>query len=143
MPGPVPAYTNPPVTPWYYTPTTFPISAITKGATTTVTLTPTTVGGTTINPNFVVGQEVRFLIPNLYGIRELNKQKGYVISLPSSTQVEVDIDSSLYNAFVNNPSGANSEAQLLPVGDVNNGQINSSGQTGQITYIDGSFRNIS
>jgi len=143
MPGPVPAETNPRTTPWYYQPTAFPIAAISLGATTTVTLTAVTTGGTTVNPNFVIGQEVRFLIPYGYGTRQLNNEKGYVISLPSSTQVEVDIDSNLYNAFVASPSGANSNAQLLPVGDINSGQVNSSGRINQLTYISGSFRDIS
>jgi hypothetical protein len=143
MPGPVPAETNPAITPWYYQPTTFPISAVTRGATTTVTLTAVTTGGTTVNPNFVIGQEVRFLIPNGYGIRQLNNQKGYVLSLPSSTSVEVDIDSTSYNAFIVSPSGANSSAQLVPVGDINSGQVNTSGRTNQLTYIPGSFIDIS
>ena len=141
--GPTAPQSNPPITPQYHSPSLFSISAITLGATTTVTMTASSIGGTTVNPNYVVGQLVRFIIPPLYGTRQLNQQTGYVISLPSSTQVEVDIDSALYDAFVSSPTGSASVAQISAIGDINSGPINSSGPSSAQTYIDGSFRDIS
>ena len=141
--GPVPAYANPPITPWYYQPSVFPIADITRGRTTLVTMDANTTGGTTVNPNYVIGQLVRFNMTFGYGIRQINKQQGYVISVPSTYVVEVDIDSRFYNDFDTTPTGATTPSQIIAVGDINSGQINSSGRINNLTYIPGSFRVIS
>jgi hypothetical protein len=141
--GPVPAYSNPAITPWYYTPSKFSIADITRGITTVVTMTPSNVGGTTVYPNYVIGQRVRINMTYGYGMPQINTMEAYVLSVPSSTTVQLDIDSRFFNAFDTTPTGATTPSQIIAVGDINSGQINSSGRTNQLTYIPGSFRDIS
>lgn len=130
---PIPAYSNVPIQPQYYQPRFWFISTIAQGQTTTVT--------TTANQDFVVGQLVRFIIPPTFGIRQLNERQGYVIQILSLTQVLVDIDSSFMDPFVS--SSATTQPQILPVGDIGNGQVNSNGRANNGTFIPGSFINIS
>lgn len=130
---PIPAYANVPIQPQFYQPRFWFISTITRGFTTTVT--------TTADQDFVVGQLIRFIIPPSFGIRQLNEKQGYVISIPSTTQVVVDIDSSSMDSFTS--SSATTRPQILPIGDIANGQINSNGRRNTGTYIPGSFINIS
>ena len=133
--GPIPPESNPPIQPYFYAPSQFNISAITLGQTTTIT--------TSVNNNFVVGQNVRTIIPWNYGTRQLNEQSALVISLPAANQVEINIDSSRYDSFISNPAGPKTQAQILPIGDFNSGNINSSGNLVLATGIPGSFENIS
>ncbi len=130
---PIPAYANVPIQPQFYQPRFWFISTITRGRTTIVT--------TTANQDFVVAQLVRFIIPPSFGIRQLNEQQGYVLSIISPTQVEVDIDSTAMDNFTS--SSATTQPQIIPIGDVGNGQINSNGRRNTGTYIPGSFINIS
>lgn len=130
---PIPAFANVPINPEFYQPRRFVISAITRGFSTTIT--------TTLDMNYVIGQLVRFIIPPSFGIRQLNEQQGYVILIPSSNQVTVDIDSRNFDAFIS--STATTKAQILAIGDVNTGVVNSNGRTQNIPYILGSFINIS
>lgn len=130
---PVPSYSNPPIEPQYYQPRQFFISAISLGQTTTVT--------TTVDHDYVIGQQVRFIIPKSFGTRQLNEQQGYVIDLPASDQVTVSIDSSSYDTFV--LSSATTRPQIMAIGDINSGIINSNGNLDTGTYILGSFINIS
>lgn len=130
---PVPLYQNVPIAAYNYKPSVFVISAITLGFRTLVT--------TTINHNYVIGQLVRLLIPNGFGSRQLNEKTGYVVEIPTTTQVIIDLNSSNADPFVN--ANLNTKAQILPVGDVNSGVLNSNGPKFQLTYIPGSFRNIS
>lgn len=141
--GPVPAQSNPPINPWYYQPSLFTIADITRGSTTIVTMNSNTTGGTSVNPNYVVGQKIRFNITFGYGMPQINKQEAYVISVPSTYTVEVNIDSRFYNAFDTSPTGATTPSQIIAIGDINSGQINSSGRINNLTYIPGSFRDIS
>lgn len=130
---PIPAYSNVPIAPQNYQPSRFVISTITRGLNTTVT--------TTTDLNYVIGQLVRFIIPPSFGITQLNEQQGYVISVPSSTQVIVDIDSRFMNGYIS--SSATTKAQILAIGSINDGRVNSSGRTNNGTFILGSFINIS
>lgn len=134
MSGPISPENNPPINPQYYQPKVFNIEAISNGSTTLVT--------TIVNHDYVVGQEVRFLISQLYAERQLNEKTGLVISIPNPNQVIVDIDSSLFDIFVPNTSSDTTQPQIVSVGDVNSGQINL-GRLGNKTYIPGSFINIS
>jgi hypothetical protein len=129
---PIPAYSNLPIDADFYQPSRFVISNITRGQTTTVT--------TTQDTNYVIGQLIRFIIPPSYGIRQLNEQEGYVIAIPSSNQVTVNIDSTQMDAFIN--SSATTKAQILAIGDINSGPVNT-GRTNNTTFISGSFINIS
>lgn len=134
MYGPIAPENNPPINPQYYQPRVYDISAISIGSTTTVT--------TTVDHDYVVGQLVRLLIPMIYGSFQLNEKLANVISVPSSTQVVLNLDSSLSNAFVANPTSGTTQPQIVALGDVNSGQINT-GRSGNPTYIPGSFIDIS
>lgn len=141
--GPVAPERNPNIHPEWYIPSRFVISEITRGQTTTVTMTPTVIQGVTIDPNYVIGQEVKLNIPLPYGIQQINDRKGYVLSIPSSTQVVISIDSSSFDSFISNPTNTSQDPQILAIGDVNQGTINSSGRVNLGTFIPGSFINIS
>ena len=131
--GPIALYNNLPIEPQFYIPSRFVISTITLGQTTTIT--------TTEDIDYVLGQEVRLIIPPTFGSRQLNEQIGMVISIPASNQFVLNIDSSRnVDQFIS--SSATTVAQCVPVGDYNQGQINT-GRTNNLTYIPGSFRNIS
>jgi len=130
---PAPPYSNLPIRADYYQPHKFEITGVTLGQTTIVT--------TSIAHDYVVGNLCRLLIPNGYGCLQLSGKTGYVISIPSSTQVELSIKSINANAFV--AASLPQKPQIIPVGDINNGSINGSGRINQITYIPGSFINVS
>jgi hypothetical protein len=130
---PTPPYQNPPINPQYYAPRFFFISDVLLGQTTIIT--------TTVNLDYSIGQLCRLIIPPLFGCRQLNEQEGYVISLPSTNQVELDIDSS-QNVDLFITSTATTQPQILAVGDVNTGTLNSNGSITQ-TFIPGSFIDIS
>ena len=51
----------------------------------------------------MVGQLVRFLIPDRYKTRGLNEKQAYVVSVPSSTQLVCDIESFGLTPFVSSP----------------------------------------
>lgn len=132
---PIPAYQNVPIQAGYFQPSQFVISAVTLGPTTTIT--------TTVNMNYVIGQEVRLIIPSSFGCTQLNGLTGFVISLPASNQVEINIDSSVnVNAFIASTSTIQS-AQIVALGDVNSGIISSTGRDIPSTNIPGAFINIS
>jgi len=135
--GPKAPERNPTPTPQYYQPSDFEITALTLGASTTVT--------TAGNVNYVVGQQVRFLIPSFYGTFQLNNLDGFVTSVPSDTQVVVNINSSKMNAFIANPTYGPTKPQIIAIGDVNTGQTIPTGraETMQETSIPGAFINIS
>jgi len=134
-PGPTAPYNNPAITPQYYKPSRFVISDITLGKTTTVT--------TSTAHNYVVGQLVRLLVPNPYGAIDLNEQTGYVISIPSTTEVEIELDSSFFNVYINSPSYGPTSPQILAIGDINTPLPNASGRSNTQTTISGAFINIS
>jgi hypothetical protein len=131
--GPVPPYTNPPIQPLNYQPRRFVISNVTLGSTTTVT--------TTLDMDYVIGQLVRLIIPPSYGCRQLNESQGYVISIPFANQVVLDIYSTGGDPYI--ASSATTQAQILGIGDINSGQVNTNGRVNQLNYIPGSFINIS
>lgn len=135
-PGPTPPYTNPTIHPEYYVPERYQISAITLGQTTTIQ--------TSSAHDFVIGQQLRILIPATYGTRQLNEQSAYVISVPTTTSVVVDIDSSVnYDAFISSPTYGPTPPTVIPIGDINSGALNANGPSNMQNYINGSFRNIS
>jgi len=139
MPGPRPPFSNPPIEPQNFQPSVFVISAISLGVNTTVT--------TSVNNNYVVGQQVRLLIPDKYGSRELNEQTGIVLSIPAPNQVILDINSNGASSFIASPTFLPFQTKTLPqiaaIGDVNSGIISSTGRSIPTTNIPGSFINIS
>lgn len=133
---PIPAYQNLPIEPDFYQPSRFVISNIALGLTTLVT--------TSVNHNYVIGQECRLLIPAPFGCYQLNEVLGYVLSIPMSNQVELSINSLInVDQFIASSDTYPSVAQIVAVGDLNSGQINSNGRIQNKTYIPGSFINIS
>ena len=104
-------------------------------------------GTNDVPPNYVVGQLVRLLIPPKNGARQLNGQSGFVLSLPSSSEVEVAINSVECDPFIPNPTffltESQTQPQILSIGDISGGQINSSGRINLGTTIPGAFQNIS
>lgn len=130
---PIPAFQNLPIEAQFYQPSRFVITAISLGFITTVT--------TSVAHNYVISQQVRLIIPPAYGSRQLNESFGYVISIPSSTQVEIAINSVGVDAFKN--PGTGTVAQILAIGDISEGAINASGPMSTGTYIPGSFINVS
>ena len=132
---PIPAESNPPVETKYYQPSVFDISAITLGKTTVVT--------TSKSHNYVIGNQMRLIIPSNYGSRQLNEQEGYVISIPSNTEVEITINSRDSDAFAIPSPAIGTKAQIMAIGDINSGIISSTGVVISSTNIPGSFINIS
>lgn len=130
---PIPIYQNVPIHDEYYLPTRFVISNIDIGTVTIVT--------TALPHNFVVGQEVRLLVPNGYGSTKLSGISGLVIEIPSTTQVTLDIFSIGVDPFIS--ASLSQQPQIIPIGDVNSGKINASGRIMQGTFIPGNFLNIS
>lgn len=132
--GPIAPLNNLPIRADYYEPSAFFIMGITLGQTTLVT--------TTENHNYVVGQQVRLIIPSTFGCRQLNEQTGFVVSIPNPNQVQVSINSSVgVDAFIS--SSATTLPQILAIGDVNTGAINANGPAHTSTSIPGAFINIS
>jgi hypothetical protein len=137
--GPIAAQNNPAIEPQWFQPSLFPITAISYGSATTVT-TGTSFG---ISNNYVVGQLVRLVIPFPYGARQLNERQAYVVSIPGSNQVVLDINTTIgFDPFIPSPSYSTTVATITAIGDINTGPLNSSiNDTG--TTIPGTFTNIS
>lgn len=131
--GPIPPYNNPPIDPQFYKPRSYDISAISLGITTTIT--------TDVDHDYVIGQEVRLIIPPTFGTRELNGVTGFVIAIPADDEVVLNIYSIGMNQFI--ASSVPNKAQILAIGNINTGSINASGRFITATFIPGSFQNIS
>jgi hypothetical protein len=123
--------------PYLYFPGTSVISAITAPNGTSIP-TGTVQVNTTTAHNFVVGQEVAFRIPPVWGSYQLNSLPdvlipgspiyGYVVSVTNYNTVIVKIAaSSSFNAFVPNQVFASFSGEFFPqivaVGDVNTGGV--------------------
>ena len=115
--------------PYLYVPGINFVSAITTGTTTTVT--------TTTAHNFVVGQQIAFRIPAVWGTTELNSLPntlipgspvyGYVTSVTNVLTFVCSINSTGYTAFTTAVPVASVDGtsfpQVLAVGDVNTGGV--------------------
>jgi hypothetical protein len=131
--GPQAPYNNPPIEPQNFKPSRFVISAVTLGFTTLVT--------TSVNHNYVIGQECRLIIPPGYGCRQLNGVTGLVDSIPNPNQVVLLINSNGGDLFI--AANLRQLPQILAIGDINSGATNDDGRRYTKSYIQGSFRNIS
>jgi hypothetical protein len=128
---PAPLYANLPIR-QTFSPDKFDIQAITLGKTTTVT--------TTTNHDYVVGQQVRFIIPVQYGTRQLNSIQGLITEIPSTNSFIVDINSVGFDTFI--AAGVKTPAQVKAIGNITT--ANPSLSRSQLsTFIPGSFRNLS
>ena len=115
--------------PVLYSPGVAFVSALTLASTTTVT--------TTAPHNFVVGQEIGFRIPSVWGTTQLNTLPnlftpgspvyGYVTSVTSSTVFVCNINSSAFTAFNSNQPFLSFVGlkfpQVFAAGDVNTGGL--------------------
>lgn len=131
---PIPPYQNVPIHPEYYKPRRFVISDITLGIFTIVT--------TTENMDYEIGQEIRLLIPSSFGCYQLNEVTGFVIDIPALNQVKTNIDS-LRNVDPYISSSDVNKAQIVAIGDINNGYVSFTGKDIPNPGIPGSFQNIS
>lgn len=132
---PIPLYQNVPIHSEYYQPSRFVIKAISLGFTTVVT--------TNTIHNYTIGQDVRLIIPSAFGCYQLNEAKANVLSIPSTTQVELSINSIVnVDPFIS-ATATTSSPQILAIGDVNSGATNSFGRSSTATFIPGSFIDIS
>jgi hypothetical protein len=127
------AYVRQVLNPYIYAPGQAFISAISYGTTTTVT--------TTSAHNFVVGQQIAFRIPSVYGPTALNSLPNstipgspvyyYVTSVTSNTVFVCNAVSTGFPTFNTNQTVASVPGLQLPqvvaVGDVNSGGIQYSG----------------
>jgi hypothetical protein len=135
--GPIALYSNPPIEPQYFAPWNFAISNIAIGTTTTVTLVIPSI----TQLNYVIGQQVRFHIPVQFGCRQINGLQGYVIDVIPPNQVIVDLNSQNADPYIS--TSARTSAQLSAIGDINTGQISSTGRNIPLVTIPGAFINIS
>lgn len=99
---------------------------------------------TSLDHNYVINQEVQFFIPPEWGMRQLDQLKGYILSIPSSTQFTVNINTTLFDAFVIpvvpsvvviNP------AEVAGIGENNTGQTAPGGKLPLPQTIPGAFVN--
>lgn len=133
--GPVAPYSNVDIHAEYYLPNVFIISSIMLGCFTTVT--------TVLDMNYTIGQTVRLIIPPANGCRQLNGISGTVVEIPASNQVILNINSSKnVDPFVAT-SNPRENPQIIAIGDINTGFINSNGPSFETTFIPGSFINVS
>lgn len=145
FPGPTAPQNNPIPQPDWFQPSRFTISAITRGATTTVTVLPALFENQNpINMDYVVGQQVRFIIPQPYGIRQLNEVDAFVVDITGLNQFVVNVNSLLnFNDFIPSPPFGPTVPHVVPIGDVNSGTINSAGRASTGLFPPGTFINIS
>lgn len=136
--SPATAFVKKVLYPYLYAPGANVISAITTGTTTTI--------DTTSAHNFVVGQEVAFRIPTIWGTTQLNSLPnttipgspiyGYVVAVTDYNTVVVNINSTSYTAFNSNQPflsfPGQQFAQIVAVGDVNTGGVQIS--SGSVLY---------
>jgi hypothetical protein len=133
------AYVKKVLYPFLYAPGVSFIEAITTGTTTTVV--------TTAPHNFVVGQQVGFDIPSIWGTTQLNELPNttipgspkyyYVISVTNSTTFVINANTTNATAFNTNQTIAQVKAgmsfpQVKAVGDVNTGGVQIS--SGSVLY---------
>ncbi len=91
------------------------ITAVTTGTTTVVKM--------SVTHGYKVGQQVRFIVPDAFGMTQLNGRVGNIIAINTTTTsgntITVDIDSSGFTAFAFPASTAVpiSFAEVIPVGE--------------------------
>lgn len=113
-----------------------------------ISITATITGATKANPcvltatnGFRPNQRVQ--ISGVQGMTQLNGHT-YTIVAATPTTISLGVDSSGFSVYTSGGTATNTAIpQILAVGDINSGQINSSGRINNLTYINGSFINIS
>lgn len=85
------------------------ISSITRGNPTTVV--------TTFDHDYLDGEIVRLIVPDTYGMRQINKLSG-TITVTNDTTFTIDINSTNFDPFVA-PANPKQCAQTIPFAEVN------------------------
>lgn len=91
------------------------ITAVTTGSTTLVKM--------SVTHGYQVGQEVRFIVPDVFGMTQLDGLQGSIIAIDTTVTtgntITVDIDSSAFTAFAFPASTAVpiSFAEVVPIGE--------------------------
>ena len=97
-----------------------------------------------VDHSFVIGNQVQFLIPPEWGMYQISGLKGFVISIPQSDQISVDIDTRAFDAFVT-PTPPMfvviDNAQVASVGDSNFGSLSPGGVVTLPNTIPGAYIN--
>lgn len=104
-------------------PSTLLITGMTQSYPMVVTFTVPSTGSNT----YVIGQLVRLTVPRTWGMYQANGLTGKIIGLSGST-MSLDIDSTLFDAFVDGSSSSESPASLSPAGSRNLQYSNSTNQ---------------
>lgn len=97
-----------------------------------------------VTHGFTVGQKVRIIVPDLYGMTEMNNQLVTITAINTTTNsITVDIDSSGFTAFAF-PTSAQAAvgvnfAQVVPVGEA---AVNTTAQP-YANLLDDATRNVS
>ena len=117
-----------------YTPGNNDVTSVTQANPATVT---------TTNPHgYVFGQEVQFLIPQPWGMRQLDRLKGYVLSVPTTTTFTVNIDTTFFDTFVTPTTPPYVQAaQVAAIGDLNVGTLAPGGVLPLPQAVPGAFIN--
>lgn len=94
------------------------ISNIVKG--------PETIVTTSIEHMYVKGNSVRFVIPKVWGMVQLNLLTGFIVDVPTPDSIVVNINSLYFDSFVAyvppSPYIVVDYPQVIPVGDANTGK---------------------
>lgn len=102
-----------------YYPVARQISGITNAQNASVTF--------TADHGYLVGQRLGFRVDTDYGMFQINQKYGQVTSIPSDTEVVVDVDSSTWDAFVIPGSTDQADPMCVPT---SSGFIEESGIVG-------------
>ena len=96
------------------TPSTLLITGMTRAAPMVVTFTVPSTGANTYLP----GQLVRLFVPRTWGMYQANGLTGKIIQVGAAT-MSLNIDSSLFDVFVDGSSSDETPASLSPAGSQN------------------------
>lgn len=66
---------------------------------------------------FITGQYIRFLIPDEYGMTQLNNKTALIVDVPTASSVQIDVNTSMFDAFVV-PVAPLQSAQAIPSGEL-------------------------
>lgn len=95
-------------------PGSFLITGITQASPMVITF---TVPANSAN-TYLIGQLVRLTVPKTWGMYQANGLTGKIIAVGAST-MSLNIDSSLFDPFVYNPTSPETPASLAPSGSQN------------------------
>jgi hypothetical protein len=101
------------------------ITAITQSFPMVVSFSVPSTGSNT----YVVGQLVRLTVPQTWGMFQANGLVGRILAIDTSTMT-LNIDSTLFDAFIDGSNSSETPASLAPAGSQNLQFSNSTNQVG-------------